>query len=101
MSKELDLSQSDYHQIITILKLCCISLLNVLYGMIFHKHSISLSYKLFLHRIIKLVTKLILTIANEYTGSCLRIKLRPFIFRNVHKSLASKDTQVIIRDFII
>ena len=89
------------NQIITMLRLCCTSLLNILYSIIFHKHNISASYKFFLHRIIKPVTKLILTIANKYTRSCLSIKLRPLIFGNMHKSLASKDTQVIIRDFII
>ena len=89
------------NQIITLLRLYCINLLNVLYGMIFHKHNISTSYKFFLHWIIKPVTKLILTIANKYTRSCLSIELRPLIFGDMHKSLASKDTQVIIRDFII
>ena len=54
--------------------------------------------KLFLDWIIKSIAKLILTIANEHTLSCLDIKLGPLIFMYMHKGFASKNSKMTIRN---
>jgi len=73
---------------------------NIFNSLIFNKYSITISYNRLLDWVIKLIAKLVLAIANEYTPSSLDIKFRPFILRDMYEGFGTKHPQMIIGNIL-